>query len=475
MSESLIESLLSPESSVATPALSVSELTEMLRTTLESTFSSILVAGEVVDFSSYPGSGHWYFKIKDDAAVLSVVCFRGVNSRLRIKPENGMQVLIRGLISIYSSRGQYQLIAEKIELTGAGQLYLAFEKLKEKLLKEGLFDASLKRPLPLLPTRIGVVTSPSGVAIHDILNVINRRTRTVNVIVSSTRVQGEGARLEIASAIQLLNDYNHVCLKTLRFDRLIDVIIVGRGGGSAEDLMEFNTEEVARSIRASAIPVISAVGHETDFTIADYVADLRAPTPSAAAELVAAQEDDIITNINGHLRAITKSLQFMLSRSRTALQQIMLSSVFTSLNKRIYSKSQLLDEMLTRMFHVITRQLKASIYEIDVLRNGLVELHPDRQIIKTRQRMALNCLRLDNIIHAKLENERSRLTAIAAALHALSPFAVLGRGFAIAIKSDGSLIRDAEAVEINAPVRVRVARGALDCKVINIDVGADLE
>ncbi|MGH9915226.1 MAG: exodeoxyribonuclease VII large subunit, partial [Pyrinomonadaceae bacterium] len=290
MPQSLIESLLTPAEELP---LSVSELTEILRETLESTFSSILVAGEVVDFNSYPSSGHWYFKIKDDRAVLSVVCFRGVNSRLRIKPENGMQVLIRGSVSIYSPRGQYQLIADKIEPTGAGQLYLAFEKLKEKLMKEGLFDASLKRSLPLFPRRIGVVTSTSGAAIHDILNVINRRTRTVNVIISAARVQGEGARLEIARAIQLLNNYNQVCLQTGRDDQLIDVIIVGRGGGSAEDLMEFNTEEVARSIRASTIPIISAIGHETDFTIADYAADLRAPTPSAAAEIVAAREDDI--------------------------------------------------------------------------------------------------------------------------------------------------------------------------------------
>ena len=266
--------------------LSVSELTSQVRGALENRFASVWVEGEISNFKAHT-SGHWYFTIKDHSAQLRATCFRGVNGRIRFRPSDGLQVRARGRLTVYEPRGEYELCVEGLDPVGAGALRVAFEQLRDRLQAEGLFDEELKRPLPLLPRRVGVVTSPSGAAIRDILQIIARRTRTVHVLLAPARVQGEGAGREIARAIELLNNYHRNALSDGRAGDAVDVIIVGRGGGSSEDLWSFNEEEVARAIRTSAIPVISAVGHETDFTIADFAADLRAATPSVAAGIVA--------------------------------------------------------------------------------------------------------------------------------------------------------------------------------------------
>ena len=266
-------------------------------------------------------SGHWYFTLKDESAQLRAKCFRSTNTRIRFRPADGLYVRARGRLSVYEPRGDYELVVEALDPVGEGALRIAFEQLRDRLQAEGLFARELKRPLPVLPRRVGIVTSPTGAAIRDILNVISRRTRTVHVLFSPARVQGEGAGRDIARAIRLINDYHAAAVRRGQSDELVDVLIVGRGGGSTEDLWAFNEEEVARAISASGIPVISAVGHETDFTIADFTADLRAPTSLGAAELVAAKEDEICATVAELGRNLSRLMRFRISSARNRVQQ----------------------------------------------------------------------------------------------------------------------------------------------------------
>src|SRR2546425_6512 len=314
--------------------LSVSELTNSVRIALEARFASVWVEGEISNFKAH-SSGHWYFTIKDEGAQLRAKCFRSANSRIRFRPTDGLNVRARGRLTVYEARGEYELIVEALDPVGAGALQVAFEQLRNRLQAEGLFAQELKRPLPVFPGRVGVVTSPTGAAIRDILNVISRRTRTVHVLFSPARVQGEGAGSDIARAIKLLNEHHDRALRENRKDDLVNVLIVGRGGGSTEDLWAFNEEEVARAIRASAIPVISAVGHETDFTIADFVADLRAPMPSAAAELVAAQEDQICTRLEQLATNLPRLVRFKIIDSRTRVQEYAMSQAFDEVHSKL--------------------------------------------------------------------------------------------------------------------------------------------
>src|SRR4026207_1998279 len=277
--------------------LTVSQLTNSIRIALESRFIAVWVEGEISNFKDH-SSGHWYFTLKDSNAQLRAKCFRSANTRIRFRPVNGLHVRARGKLSVYAPRGEYELVVESLDPVGAGALRIAFEQLRDRLQAEGLFARELKRPLPVFPRRVGVVTSPTGAAIRDILNVISRRTRTVHVLFSPARVQGDGAGRDIARAIRLINDHHKEALRRGRLADLVDVLIVGRGGGSTEDLWAFNQEEVARAIRNSAIPVISAVCHEPACTSADFAADVRAATPSAAAEIVAAREDQICTTLD---------------------------------------------------------------------------------------------------------------------------------------------------------------------------------
>src|SRR4029453_12300472 len=272
--------------------LTVSQLTNSIRIALESRFVLGWVEGEISNFKDH-SSGHWYFTLKDENAQLRAKCFRSTNTRIRFRPANGLKVRARGKLSVYAPRGEYELVVDALDPVGAGALRIAFEQLRDRLQKEGVFAKELKRPVPVFPRRVGIVTSPTGAAIRDILNVISRRTRTVHVLFSPARVQGEGAGRDIPRAIRLINEHHRAALREGKSDDLVDVLIVGRRGGSTEDLWAFNEEEVARAIRASVVPVISAGGPETDFTIADFAADVRAATPTAAAEIVAEREDEI--------------------------------------------------------------------------------------------------------------------------------------------------------------------------------------
>src|ERR1051326_7940718 len=301
--------------------LTVSQLTNSIRISLEGRFASVWVEGEISNFKDH-SSGHWYFTLKDQNAQLRAKCFRSTNTRIRFRPANGLHVRARGKLSVYAPRGEYELVVDALDPVGAGALQVAFDQMRARLQAEGLFAKELKRPLPVFPRRIGIVTSPTGAAIRDILNVISRRTRTVHVLFSPARVQGDSAGPEIARAIRFINQFHERALSDGRTDDLVDVLIVGRGGGSTEDLWAFNQEEVARAIRKSTIPVISAVGHETDFTIADFVADLRAPTPSAAAELVIESKHRLAEHL-AHLRQrLDRATRYRLLMARTHLQEL---------------------------------------------------------------------------------------------------------------------------------------------------------
>jgi exodeoxyribonuclease VII large subunit len=344
--------------------------------------------------------------------------------RIRFRPANGLKVRARGKLSVYAPRGEYELVVDALDPVGAGALRIAFEQLRDRLQKEGLFAKELKRPLPVFPRRVGIVTSPTGAAIRDILNVISRRTRTVHVLFSPAKVQGESAGPDIARAIRWINLYHERALQEGREADLVDVLIVGRGGGSTEDLWAFNQEEVARAIRKSAIPVISAVGHETDFTIADFAADVRAATPSAAAEIVAAREDQICSALDHMGRQLVRLTRFQIVNLRARVQEQALSHAF--------------DEVKLRLANARAR--------LDAATNAC-----------------------DMEIDAKLQEGRERLALAAASLDALSPLGVLQRGYAIAQDADGKLVRDAAAVKIGDAVSVRLAKGRLGTRIERIE------
>jgi exodeoxyribonuclease VII large subunit len=449
--------------------LSVTELTQAIRGTLESRFASVWVEGEISNFSA-ASSGHWYFTLKDTGAQIRATCFRNVNSRIRFRPTGGLQVRVRGRVTVYEPRGEYQISVEAIDPVGAGALKIAFEQLRDRLRAEGLFSEELKRPLPLFPRRVGVVTSPTGAAVRDIFNVISRRTRTVHVLFAPTRVQGDGAALEIARAIQLLNDHHNLALQEGREADLIDVLIVGRGGGSAEDLWSFNEEVVARAIRSSGIPVISAVGHETDFTIADFAADYRAPTPSAAAELVAAREADLAEHLLGLTRDLERLTRYNIIDLRTRVQDAAMSRGFEEVRTRLRMTAQRTDEAAHRLETLAARLIQSARRRAD---DVILRLSPERlgnRVAEARARFGLLCAERNAAMDLRIQEARRRLAVSAASLDALSPLAVLQRGFALAQDESGRLIRDAGAVSVGDRVRLRLARGQLQCRVEETEV-----
>src|SRR5688500_2463963 len=399
--------------------LTVSQLTNSIRTALEGRFASVWIEGEISNFKDH-SSGHWYFTLKDENAQLRAKCFRSTNIRIRFRPANGLHVRARGKLSVYAPRGEYELVVEALDPVGAGALRIAFEQLRDRLQAEGLFASELKRPFPAFPRRVGIVTSPTGAAIRDILNVISRRTRTVHVLFAPARVQGDAAGPDIARAIRFINQYHERALREGRHADLVDVLIVGRGGGSTEDLWAFNQEEVARAIRKSAIPVISAVGHETDFTIADFAADFRAATPSAAAEIVAAREDQICSSLQNLGRQLVRLTRFKVVDLRARVQEQALSQAF--------------DEVKSRLNNARTRFDAAS-------------------------------SACDGAMDYKLHEARERLGLAAASLDALSPLGVLQRGYAIAQDASGKLLRDAASVAQGDAISVRLARGKIEARV----------
>ncbi|PYT09903.1 MAG: exodeoxyribonuclease VII large subunit [Acidobacteria bacterium] len=432
-------------------AVSVSELTARLKSVVEREFIDVYVEGEVSNFRRH-SSGHWYFSLKDESASLRCASFRMQNRMIRFIPEDGLHVIARGRLSIYDTRGEYQLIVEFMEPVGAGALQLAFEQLKKRLAAAGLFAVERKRPLPILPRCIGVVTSPTGAAVRDILRVLKRRNEAVSVLIAPVRVQGEGAGSDIARAIRLLNSRKEV-----------DAIIVGRGGGSTEDLSSFNDEAVARAIYNSKVPVISAVGHETDVTIADLVADLRASTPSAAAEMVASARGEMCARIAGLGEDMRKAIRYHLLALRGNLSEFESSRAFPEVQSRIRGFAQRVDDAGYSMESALRAALKLRRAQHSALELRLSETDLRRRVIERRGRLTELGGRLQSSARVAIESGSERVSLAAGKLDSLSPLGVLARGYAIAFDAQGRVIKRAADIASGEQVRVRVCEGEMDC------------
>ncbi len=431
---------------------SVSDINALIKGQLEGQFKSIWLQGEISNFKAHT-SGHHYFSLKDDSSQISAVMFKGFNGKLKFRPDNGMEVLVRGRVTVYEPRGNYQIFCETMEPVGAGALQKAFEQLKSKLQKEGLFDVQYKKTLPLLPRHIGVVTSPTGAAIQDILNILGRRYRGGKITVIPARVQGEGAGAEVVRGIELANRLGG-----------FDVLIVGRGGGSIEDMWCFNEEPVARAIFASKIPIISAVGHEIDFTIADFVADVRAPTPSAAAELVAQSAGELSERIQNHLRRLTQKMQFVLSHQQSRLQNKM--SRLVDPQRRLQDLAMRADELQQRLILAWQRQTRDLRMQTRLLRE---RLRNPRTVVESYQQK-LMVLRRDlqkEIKHWREQRQR-RLVAQISLLDSLSPLRVVARGYSL-VFAEGQIVKDPQQVKENQELTVQLAQGALRVSVIAKD------
>ena len=461
MSQPLLSSLFD---STERHPVSVSELTQQVRDALEKRFASIWVEGEVSNFRAH-SSGHWYFTLKDEFAQLRAACYRSSNQRIRFRLEDGMLVRARGRLTVYETKGDYQLIADSLEPVGAGALQLAFEQTKARLEAEGLFARELKRAIPMFPTRVGVVTSTSGAAIRDITQVISRRTNSVHVLIAAARVQGEGAAREIVRAIRFLNEHHQRALREGSWEDGIDVMIVGRGGGSIEDLWAFNEEVVARAIRASAIPVISAVGHETDFTIADFAADLRAPTPSAAAEMVAAHEAELCARLAALSGTLMRTMQYRISGARNQVQELALSGAFDAVAARVRRALTATSRGEYRLHASMRAVVETAQRRLHDASRNVSLPHLRSTLAASRARfVSLNSAR-DSAMTSRIEAAQRKLGLAAAALDAMSPLRVLERGYAIAHDANGHVVRDAETVSIGDELRLRLWKGELDCRV----------
>ena len=431
---------------------SVSELNAEIKEVLEENYPFVWLTGEISNFR-IPASGHFYFSLKDKASQISAVMFRGQQRQLKFEPEDGMSVIGMGRISVYEPRGTYQIILEYLEPSGVGALQLAFEQLKGKLAGEGLFDDHHKAKIPFLPNKIGVITSPSGAVVHDILQVIQRRFANVAIQVYPVKVQGEGAVAEIVAALELMDERGQC-----------DLAILARGGGSLEDLQAFNSEPVARAIFAFRIPIISAIGHETDYTIADFVADLRAPTPSAAAELVvpdksalerqcheiATRLNSIILNYFNILKIKTREISRRLVHPRRKIQDLRM-------------RLDDLDWRLSRTFGSRLRRERENLeFRIDRLNANT----PRLLIRKAKLQLDQN---INNLIKSYTifnNSNQIKLRELTAKLEALSPVAILSRGYSITRAiDDGRVIKNPRSVSLNQDVEVMLAKGRLLCRV----------
>ncbi len=432
---------------------SVSELTEVLRMLLEDTFGQVWVSGEISNARLAP-SGHYYFVLKDRDAQLRCVCFRQEARYLKVKPRDGLSVTARGRISVYGARGEYQMYVETLEPQGYGALQLAFEQLKKKLAGEGLFDEARKRPLPLLPRTIGIVTSPGGAAIADMLRILERRFAGLRVLIYPVLVQGEEAPRQIARALDYFSTSG-----------VADVVIAGRGGGSLEDLWAFNEEVVARAIAACSVPVISAVGHQTDFTIADFVADLRAPTPSAAAELVVQRKSDLLHTVQSLQERAVRALRYKLATSGRELLGRSVDRAVTVLRRKLAASAQRTDELDFQLRQAIVQRMRLAEGRLRDQQHALARLDFRVRLAQSRGRLDRLGERLPPLMRLRLERNRTALESLGRQLAHLSPLAILERGYAIVQTPAGAVLRDAANAAVNDPLSVRLHRGRLEVRV----------
>jgi exodeoxyribonuclease VII large subunit len=433
--------------------LSVSELTARISNVLASQFSNLWVEGEVSNYRPAQ-SGHLYFTLKDAKAQVRCVCFRTQAMRLRFRPEDGLKLIVRGSISVYEPRGEYQIYVEHIEPSGVGALQLAFEQLKKRLEAEGLFDVARKKPLPMLPRRIGIVTSPRGAAVRDILRILRRRFPNLHLIVYPVRVQGEGAAEEIVAAL------NYFSRK-----KAVDVILLARGGGSIEDLWSFNEESVARAIAACAIPVVSGVGHETDFTIADFVADVRASTPSAAAEIVVKSRLEFQKHLRELEHKISQRMRYVLLEHRHHLKELTTHIGFRRLEDLLRQHRQQTDEMTSRLAIALEGRIEKlrRRYTVAATRIASFDLRARIRTFGLRlvQRSTELGVRMERLLGTKIQLwERLRVQ-----LDERSPLRVLQRGYAICTDAAGNVVSAADQVAVGAELNVQLARGRLGVEV----------
>ncbi len=441
----------------------VRDLMSAMRTALEREYTDIWVEGEISNFRPAE-SGHLYFTLKEDGAQLRVVMFRSQARLLRFRPADGMAVIARGRVTVYESRGELQLSAEYLEPKGAGALQIAFEQLKAKRAAEGLFEQARKKPIPALPRRIGVATSPRGAAIRDILNILRRRHEAVHVLIYPVQVQGEAAPREVSAAVRYFNR-----------TRDVDVIVVARGGGSIEDLAAFNDEGLARVVAASHLPVISAVGHETDFTILDFVADLRAPTPSAAAELVIESQQQLAERVAGLRRRLARAARYQLLMFRQRLTELAQHSAFARMRDVIGRRQQRLDELTYRLAAVQRRHLQQYRQRLEVVSAG-VRAHDLRHVLSgMRREIESGIATLASGTRAYLMRHRSHLEQADARLRALSPLNILERGYALVFDAQGNLVKDAAQMRAGDEIRARVHRGEIEATVKRTNTAEDAE
>jgi exodeoxyribonuclease VII large subunit len=440
--------------SAARRVLSVSELSARIRSELESTFADVWVEGEISG-SRVWNTGHCYFTLKDARSQIKGVIFRSALRLLKFKIEDGLQVIARGRVSVYDPKGEYQIVCEHMEPRGLGALQLAFEQLKRRLAAEGLFDAGRKRPLPTLPRCIGIVTSVDGAVLRDMVRVLRRRHPNAHLVIAPTRVQGQGAAGEIARALAQI----------ARVDG-VDVVIVGRGGGSLEDLWAFNEEAVARAIAASPVPVISAVGHETDVTIADFVADVRAPTPSAAAEIVVKGHDEFKNRIDRLGERLTAAVYGRLHRIQHRLQQLQTRPGLAGYPARVAGQGRHVADATTGLNTAMRTVIRHRARRLDGMRRGLERINPRQRVAEIRTLLVSCDADLKAAVVSRLHRSRSRFQTGAARLEGLSPLAVLGRGYAVCWDRSRSLIvRDAGTLTAGDHIHVTLQRGEVRARV----------
>jgi len=431
-------------------------LVAAVRTQVEREYSDAWVEGEISNFRA-PDSGHLYFTLKDGNAQIRIVMFSSKARLLRFRPADGMQVVVRGRVTIYEDRGELQIAAEYLEPKGAGGLQVAFEQLKAKLEAEGLFAAERKKAIPTLPSRIGIVTSPQAAALHDILNILQRRHHSANTVIYPAQVQGELAAGEVAAGVRYFNQ-----------TRSVEVIIVGRGGGSAEDLAAFNDEGLARTVAASEIPVISAVGHETDFTICDFVADLRAPTPSAAAELVIRSRVEIENQAAAARERLVRAMERCLLEARHALTERAQHGAFARMMDLIRQRQQRLDDLTYRLERGERRTLEQIRRQWETLAAAVRHYDARRVLAGMRGEWQTQTAALSAAMRNLLLQNKVRTDRMNRALEMLSPLAILERGYALVFDAQRNLVKDAAQVHAGEDISARVARGEIRAKVKDV-------
>jgi len=431
----------------------VRALVSAVRSLVERQYSDCWVEGEISNLR-IPDSGHLYFTLKEENAQIRVVMFRSSARLLRFRPENGLHVTVRGRITVYEERGELQISAEFMEPQGAGALQLAFEQLKAKLQAEGLFEDSRKKAIPRLPRRIGIITSPQGAALQDILNILARRHHSANVLIFPAQVQGDAAADEVMAGLRHFNR-----------SRAVEVIIIARGGGSVEDLAAFNHEGLARAVAESEIPVISAIGHETDFTIVDFVADLRAPTPSAAAELVICSRQEIEAQAEELRQRLERAFRYRLLMARQELTQLAQHGAFGRMMDGINRRQQKLDDQRFRLENAQRRILERWRRRWEWASAAVRHYDARRRLATVRQRLDSEVAKLAAAVNARLLANRAVLDRRVASLEALSPVAILNRGYALVFDTNGQLVKDAARLKAGDEVSARLARGRVRARV----------